>query len=99
MAEERVTFITSARPLPGQAEAHVDMGAVTRPLSEIKEEWAVTINQVLSLIAVTDESAAETEGFSLQELSVKLGFSAKGKLAFIAEAGVEASVEVTFKRK
>lgn len=96
--EEVVLFVTSPRPLPGQAAAHADAPPLSRPLSALKEEWVVTVNQVLALVAATDAEAS-SGSFTLEELSVRLGFTAKGKLAFIAEAGVEASVEITFKRR
>lgn len=39
-----------------------------------------------------------TGDMKMDSVEVSLGFTASGKLAFIAEAGVETSVKVTFKR-
>ncbi|WP_329562000.1 Pepco domain-containing protein [Kitasatospora sp. NBC_01266] len=46
----------------------------------------------------TRATAQHNGGFSVNEITVHLGLSASGKVAFIAEAGVEVSIEVTFKR-
>jgi hypothetical protein len=56
------------------------------------------MKQVSALVSDSD-SKVDNINFQLDEIKVALGFSATGKLAFIAEAGVEASIEVTFKRK
>jgi hypothetical protein len=39
-----------------------------------------------------------TGDMKMDSVEISLGFTASGKLAFIAEAGVETSVKVTFKR-
>jgi hypothetical protein len=39
-----------------------------------------------------------TGDLKMDAVEISLGFTASGKLAFIAEAGVETSVKVTFKR-
>jgi hypothetical protein len=36
--------------------------------------------------------------FQLDEVVFELGFSAQGKIVFVAEAGVDATVSVTFRR-
>ena len=56
----------------------------------------IITKQVFDMLSATNETTTKA-GYTLDEVSVSLGFSAKGKLAFIAEAGVEASVTVKFK--
>lgn len=64
-----------------------------------KEDYQRICTQVFALVdaqeKVTPKSA---DGFRVDEVTVSLGVHASGGLAFIAEAGVEASIEVTFKR-
>ncbi len=72
--------------------------AFTRKLDDLKKDWDIVMKQVSALVSDSD-SKVDNINFQLDEIKVALGFSATGKLAFIAEAGVEASIEVTFKRK
>jgi hypothetical protein len=50
--------------------------------------------QQIFQLAVRDQP----KGFQVDSVEVSLGFSGKGQLVFIAEAGVEASFTLTFKR-
>jgi len=52
--------------------------------------------QIAKLVEAT-ANVRET-GFELESIEVGLAFSASGRLAFIAEAGVEASVSITLAR-
>jgi hypothetical protein len=72
--------------------------ALTRKASEVKEDWNNMMNQLNDIMA-NSEKAAGAGRYEMDEIAVKLAFTAKGRLAFIAEAGVEASIEVKFKRK
>jgi hypothetical protein len=87
-------------PAPGPGEAALHAGSikrVIRTLEETTEDWKRVVTQVTTLVGATEEHAAAT-GWGLDEVTVGLAFDAKGKLAFIAEAGVQASIEVRFKR-
>ncbi|WP_395294460.1 hypothetical protein ACF9IK_13520 [Kitasatospora hibisci] len=58
-------------------------------------------SQVFNLVAAQEKTQPEARkdgGFRVDEITVRLGVHAQGAIAFIAEAGVEASIEVTFKR-
>ncbi|RAG83786.1 hypothetical protein DN069_20310 [Streptacidiphilus pinicola] len=44
------------------------------------------------------DSVEPRRKFRVEEITVRLGVHANGSLAFVAEAGIEAGVEVTFKR-
>jgi hypothetical protein len=56
------------------------------------------IVRVIDLARSTDQVAPEAS-MRLSELEVELGFTATGKLAFIAEAGVTGSITLTFTRQ
>ena|ERR1700733_12936020 len=101
IAAQEVEFITT--PVSSGNEVFTPHSEYTQsPLRKkvglIKEDYQVILNQIGFIIGDSDSRVRNT-GFSLDEIKISLGFNAKGKLAFIAEAGVEASVEVTFKRK
>ena len=95
---EGVYFISEFRPAPGTAEEHGwrEAFGLVRHIDDVKADWSHVFLQVVNLVSATQETAPV--GYHLDEVKVSLGFDAKGKLAFIAEAGVNASVEVTFKR-
>jgi hypothetical protein len=85
---------------PGEAETHGLMGVVGRvfgrPLQDVEADWNRVLGQVSSIL----ESAipGSFNGYDLDTVSIALGFNAKGGLVFIAEAGIQVSVTVTFKR-
>jgi hypothetical protein len=102
---EQVLFISGTVPEESPATTpgikfHKRRGIsiVTRTLEEVKEDWKVVVGQVVEMVAVTGERIG-VAGFELDQVEISLGFSASGKLAFIAEAGVEASVTIAFKRR
>jgi hypothetical protein len=67
-----------------------------RKLEDVQADWARVSSQISNMVDAT--AAERPKGFELETVEVSLGFTASGKLAFIAEAGVEASVAVTLKR-
>jgi hypothetical protein len=81
-------------------QEHSDKGgnALSKKASEVKEDWNIMMAQLSDIMSNT-EKTTESSRYQMDEITVKLGFTAKGKIAFIAEAGVEASIEVKFKRK
>lgn len=97
---EEVIFITSPTIEPGTVELHgkKQTTQVTRKLIQVTEDWKIVSKQVMQMISSTEEEN-EADGYGLDEVSISLGFNAKGQLAFVAEAGVEASVSFVFKRK
>lgn len=72
------------------AEIQLDEGQVQRSLDDLTSK----LTKVLG-----NQSRPKPEGFQLESFSVGLALSASGKLLMIAEAGVEASVELTFTRQ
>jgi len=67
-----------------------------RRTSDVEQDWAKVSSQVQRLLAATKDLAGD---FSLEDITVELGFSAEGQLCFIAKAGVTTSVSATFKRR
>ena len=95
-----VLIVTSNPIAPGELKLHADLGerVLVRSLETVRQEWTLITGQVLAMLG---ETVAQTKSrpFGLDEVSVGLTFSATGKLAFIAEAGAEASITLTFKRR
>lgn len=97
--DDEVFFITASDLKQPGVKLHSDTGAtLTKKVSEVKKDWNAVMGQVSEIVSDTDVEMSKT-GYVLDEITVALGFNAKGKLAFIAEAGVEASIEIKFKKK
>lgn len=93
---QEVLFIAETTLPAGEVRLHKDVGkGLTRTLKEVKEDWDIVMVQVSHIISDT-EAKIEQKKFKLDEITISLGFNAKGKLAFIAEAGIEASVSIKF---
>jgi hypothetical protein len=98
--QNMVLFAGPSRLLPGDVELH-GLKEVTdrifgKKLEDVKADWQKVFSQIREML---EETGTETpKGFSLDNVTVSLGFSAHGQLVFIAEAGVEASISLTFKR-
>ena len=69
-----------------QLFGHIDPNDLCEQLKDIRD----------SLAPVVQDS---TSGLPLQQVEVGLTLSASGKVAFIAEAGLEASITLTFGRQ
>ncbi len=97
---QRKMFFISAYGLPEEIGIEPHSGTsrqLSKKAQEIKEDWENVMEELSFIIAETEKSTSINH-YALDEIKVSLGFSAKGKIAFIAEAGVEASIEVTFKK-
>lgn len=68
-----------------------------RKLQEIKVDWNAVLKQISSLIS-TPRDAFKAQGWEMNKVEIGLAFNAKGRLAFIAEAGLEASIKLTIER-
>ena len=77
-------------PFLRSGEKKVDMETMVADYTKIRSQ--------LTKIFLAPEAASDGSGFRLDELTVHLGVSAKGGIGFIAEVGVEASVELKFVR-
>ena len=95
---DEVLFISGAELEAGQVEIHKGVAEkVVRSLADVKEDWRLVVGQVAEIIGTGTDQVA-IHGYQLSEVEVSLGFDARGRLAFIAEAGVEATVSVKFER-
>ena len=99
IANQEMYFISSSSlTQPGFVDHKQTGSALVKKAEEIKEDWDVVITQLNFIISETEKNTVKN-GFEMDEVTISLGFTAKGKIAFIAEAGVEASIEVKFKKK
>src|SRR5579885_3187296 len=85
---------------PGTVQLH-SFGSVMdkvfgRTVQDVKADFDKVSAQLDAILA--GAFAKVTSGMKMDEVEISLGFTAEGKLAFIAQAGVEASVKVTFRR-
>lgn len=69
---------------------------LAKSTEEVKASWMQAIEQMRLLIANAENLAGNYE---LREIEFKLGFTAAGTVVFIAQAGIEATISVTFKRR
>jgi hypothetical protein len=85
---------------PGDVELHGLRDTVGklfgRTLEDVKADWQRITAQVGQMMEST--AATSVKGFGLETLTIRLGFNGHGRLVFIADAGIEASVEMAFKR-
>jgi hypothetical protein len=83
---------------PGLTQHSRAGDAVTRQFGELRAEWDAMIDKIAGLADSADKRGP-SGGLRLSELVVELGFTATGKLAFIAEAEASASITLTFARQ
>jgi len=67
-----------------------------RTKEDVKADWAEVVGQIRFLL---DGVSAHTQDYTLDEITFELGFSAEGKVVFIAKGGITATISATFKRK
>jgi len=67
-----------------------------RSLQDVKEDFVKVSEQINDILH--DAFSKVPEGLTFDTIEIALGFSAEGKLAFIAKAGMKASVTVRFKK-
>jgi hypothetical protein len=96
-AENEIWSVTSDTPLeqPGVTLPKIGERSVARR-EDVMAGWEKMVGNVMTLANRTD-AASPSSSLKLTELTVELGFTAKGT-AFIAEAGVAASITLTFNR-
>jgi hypothetical protein len=69
---------------------------LAKSTEEVKASWLQAVEQMRLLIANAENLAGNYE---LSEIEFKLGFTAAGTVVFIAQAGIEATISATFKRR
>jgi hypothetical protein len=94
-----VVFGGQPSPEPGMPADHAFFDPVrklfTRSIDDVRTDFAKVSEQVDSLVNALQKRAG---AYALDEVSVELGFSARGRLVFVAEAGVTATISVTYRR-
>ncbi|WP_128376317.1 hypothetical protein [Streptomyces cavernae] len=93
-AEEELERIAERAPfsLPWR-EPSVEVDEESLRLKDLQASFERIQRQVASIM---EGSGGRGNGFGVTEVTARLGVSAKGGLAFVAEAGIEASIEVKF---
>jgi hypothetical protein len=76
----------------GQSVSHL----FTKSREEVAANWVHVVDQMKYLITEVDTFTGDYE---LSEVQFQLGFSADARIGFIADAGINATVSVTFQRK
>jgi hypothetical protein len=71
-------------------------GLFPRSKEQVKADWQQVVGQIRDIL---DKLPVDQPGFAMEEITFELGFSAQGKVVLIAEAGITATVSVTFKRR
>jgi len=98
--EDFVLFVSPGWTGALEPGAERDFGKVqdffTRKKEDLHAEWEKIVTQISSMLVHLPSTLEE---FQLQEVQFALGFSAEGHLGFIAKAGANATVTVSFKRK
>ena len=95
--ENIVLFAGTPTLGPGELELHnLKDRLFGRRIEDIQADWRRISSQIAKLVEAT--SSMRPTGFELDTIEVGLAFTASGRLAFIAEAGVEASVSITLAR-
>lgn len=96
---DTVRFLGKPERKPGDVRLHAGEGAfihlVERPLRDVQADVSRVTTQIKRM--VEEALKAEPLGMTLDGIEIGLAFSAKGELLFIAEAGVEASVHLSYK--
>ena len=96
--ENDLVYFAVSSPREQGFTPHVNVsGQLTRTLAELQEEWTRVLGQLDAMFRA-DDGVTHENGFRVHEVAVGLTFTASGKLAFVAEAGVEASITVTLTR-
>ncbi len=61
----------------------------------VRQDWTQVLEQIYALIGQVPRPLA---GYAAEEITFELGFSAEGKIVFVAQAGVSTTISVTFRR-
>lgn len=65
--------------------------------AEAEKQWGQCIRSAIALLGQV--AAHPVKGWNAEEVEIGLSLDAKGQLAFVAEAHVEASIKVVYKRE
>lgn len=68
----------------------------TRTKDEVRADWEQVVGQIRFLL---DGVSPVTKDYALSEITFQLGFSAEGKIVFVAKAGVTTTISAKFTQK
>jgi len=95
-----IVFGGEVRLPPGASDEHgmprAFRGLIPRSKEKVKADWQQVVGQIRDIL---DKLPTDQPGFAMEEITFELGFSAEGKVVLIAQAGITATVSVTFKRR
>lgn len=92
-----IPFIANVPAVPGQVILHKEDKKIKGiSAKQIRDDVASRMAEILEVFQ--NNVGTIEEDFSVDEIAFSLGFGAKGKLAFIAEASTEAVLSVTLRR-
>ena len=101
VASDQWLIFISDRPFtPGQVEQHglrewwSDLRG--KRLDDAKADFRRVFGQIEQIVK---DLPSPVRGYGVEELEIGLAFTAEGQLAFIAKAGIEATVKVKFKHR
>jgi hypothetical protein len=95
-----IVFGGRPMPDPGGATNHGAFDAVRRLFARDIQDVRRDFDRVGAQLQQLATSFPATAGnYEVDEFTIDLGFSASGSLVFVAEAGLEATVSITFRRK
>ena len=89
------------QPLPPGASQQHAIGEAfgkmfPREREQVRRDWQRSVEQIRSLLERMPLQAGQ---YALEDVTFELGFSAEGKIVFVAQAGITTTISVTFKRQ
>jgi hypothetical protein len=98
--DDIVLFGGSPEPALGAAAEHSwfsrDRRLLARHVDDVKADMDRVSGQLDRML---ENLPRDQPGYELDSITVHLGFSAQGRVVFIAEAGIDASIEFTFTKR
>lgn len=100
-ASEKVYIITGVSGgLPAGSTGVVEHSGVRqcvvdRTIEQLRDDWRRITSQLNAMLAA---SADALDNYPMKAIKITLGFDVSGKLAFVADAKVSGSIEVTLER-
>jgi hypothetical protein len=98
-SDQWLVFISDRPSQPGAVDQHglqewwTNLRA--RRLDDVQADFGRVFGQVAQLLK---DLPHPIRGYAVEEFEIGLAFTAEGQLAFIAKAGIEASIKLQFKR-
>ncbi len=96
-SQQGIWVIADVVAAPNAGVEYFGGARIPRSVAELTDDWKATLSQVAKVIEQAGPAAVPS-GFQLEQIEVSLGVTAEGGLAFIAKAGIQASLKVVLKR-